>query len=751
MRTFIFLFGVAVMFSCNSEKEFRSAETIEMAEYLSAKSDTARKSIAYPYYNDFLIKRIQHMLKGMPYRVRVGQRLDYGLALLMKGNNDHCIDEMTKAIEAFPQPETISSKNVYFYKVLALAHLRNGEQTNCINNHNAVSCVLPLAGGGIHQDKSGAELAMDIYIKLLEFDPKDYQSKWFLNLSFMALGKYPEEVPKNFLIEPSSYDSKIDFPAFQNVAMAAGVAVNNHAGSSVTEDFNNDGLIDIFTSSYSLSEQSQLFLNDGSGKFNDNSNASGLQGLTAGLNSLQGDFNNDGFEDILVSRGAWLGKNGRIRNSLLINVNGEKFEDRTLSSGLNSEKPTGAMAIADVDLDGDLDIFFGNEGSVRVPFSSELFLNDGKGNFKLGSIDIGLNINEFVKGANWGDINNDGYPDLLISIYGSPNRLYINRTAENGGNLSFEEIGQKAGISEPIFSFPCWFWDYNNDGLQDVLIFGYDNRRSQLIPEYVLKNMEDPSVVKDMPRLYKNNGDESFEDVTEEVGLNLPIYAMGANFGDLNNDGYPDFYAGTGEFNMWAQVPNKMFLNVEGKRFEEVTYAGGFGQIQKGHGVSFADLDNDGDQDIYHQVGGAAESDVFHNMLFENPGFKSSWITLDIKGTNSNRSAIGTRIKLCVTDSGTKEFRYIHHAVGSGGSFGANTLRAEIGLGHAAEIDTLWVEWPGKEKEIQIFQDVKSDRFYQLKQGETLSELTLPKFNFLQDQQSHNMAMVATCGSSITD
>ena len=152
--------------------------------------------------------------------------------------------------------------------------------------------------------------------------------------------------------------------------------------------------------------------------------------------------------------------------------------------------------------------------------------------------ELGLEQFSFVKGAVWGDVNNDALPDLFVSNYGEANKLFINR----GGD--FEEIAIQAGVSAPHYSFTCWFWDYDQDGWQDLLVFGYDNRKAYMIADEICKEMMGLSTSGEFPRLYRNNGDETFTDLTDSLGLNKLIYAMGGNFGDLDNDGYPDFYAG---------------------------------------------------------------------------------------------------------------------------------------------------------------------------------------------------------------
>src|SRR5260221_8566643 len=122
------------------------------------------------------------------------------------------------------------------------------------------------------------------------------------------------------------------------------------------------------------------------------------------------------------------------------------------------------------------------------------------------------------------------------------------------------------------------------------------------------------------PRLYHNNHDGTFSDVAKAAGLDHLLHAMGCNYGDLDNDGYLDFYLGTGDPSLGTLIPNRMFRNAQGRFFQDVTTSGGFGHLQKGHGVSFADFDNDGDQDIYTVIGGAYSGDHYRNVFFENPG-----------------------------------------------------------------------------------------------------------------------------------
>ncbi len=189
---------------------------------------------------------------------------------------------------------------------------------------------------------------------------------------------------------------------------------------------------------------------------------------------------------------------------------------------------------------------------------------------------------------------------------------------------------------------------------------------------------------------------------------------MGCNFGDLDNDGWLDFYAGTGNPDFRTLVPNRMFRNDAGRSFQDVTTSGGFGHLQKGHGVAFGDLDNDGDQDVYLKVGGAFSGDLFHSALFENPGHGNHWITLRLIGDRDNRAAIGARVKAVVEDASGP--RTIYATVGSGGSFGGSTLQQEIGLGAAKRVKRLEVTWPAT-GQVQVLEDLDADQFLEIRQG----------------------------------
>jgi hypothetical protein len=356
-----------------------------------------------------------------------------------------------------------------------------------------------------------------------------------------------------------------------------------------------------------------------------------------------------------------------------------------------------------------------------------LYHNNGNGTFTEKSKELGLNVNAFIKGATWGDINNDGWPDLYLSNLVGPNKLMLN----DGKGKSFKDIAEQSRTVEPNNSFPCWFFDYNQDGLEDIFVSGFDVRQFETAAGEVAKDYLGLPTQAEKPRLYRNNGNNTFTDATKEANIDKVLFTMGCNVGDLNNDGYPDFYAATGTPDFRALIPNRMFLNDGGKQFKDVTTAGGFGHLQKGHGVAFGDMDADGDQDVYAVLGGSYSGDNFMNAFFQNPGTKNHFITLKLQGTTCNRAAIMALVKTIVEEAGKEKIYY--QRVRSGSSFGCNTLHIEQGIGAATTIKRVEVIWPGTTK-AEVFEGVSPDGFYLIKQGTAKAEqIARQKITFMKN------------------
>ncbi|MCZ6817821.1 MAG: CRTAC1 family protein [Planctomycetota bacterium] len=649
----------------------------------------------------------------------------------------------------------------------AIAFLRLGEQENCLARHSADSCLIPIQGNGIHIAQRGSRRAINSYTQLLNTNPANLSWRWLLNIAYMTVGEYPDKIPAEWLIPPGVFTSDYDIERFHDVSSAAGLDTVGLAGGVVVEDFDKDRLLDVMVSSWGLRDQIRYFVNNGDGTFTERTREAGLTGITGGLNICHADYNNDGYPDVLVLRGGWLGEEGRHPNSLLRNNGDGTFEDVTEEAGLLSFHPTQTAAWGDFDNDGRLDLFIGNETPLfhraknksarAVPRNGswmqfvktdertvtrhpcELYHNNGDGTFTECAAEAGVDNIAFVKAVAWGDYDNDGRQDLFLSRIGNTNVLFRNNgparelttpRPDGQGKMpgwSFTNVSAAAGIAEPVQSFPAWFWDYDNDGWLDIFVSGYGlSSMGDVAADYL--GLSHKGV---LPKLYRNQANGKFTDVTDEVGLDTILFSMGASFGDLDNDGWLDFYVGTGEPDYRALMPNRMFRNASGRRFQDVTSSGGFGHIQKGHGIAFADIDNDGDQDVFAVMGGAYSGDVFRNSLFENPGHGNRWISLRLVGVKSNYSAIGARISVRVnSDRGP---RTIHRIVSTGGSFGSTTLRQEIGLGRATSISSIEVRWPAT-GETQCFENVAMDNMYEILEGSPDPIPIRPKqFDFSRD------------------
>jgi hypothetical protein len=292
----------------------------------------------------------------------------------------------------------------------------------------------------------------------------------------------------------------------------------------------------------------------------------------------------------------------------------------------------------------------------------------------------------------WGDYDGDRLPDLYVSNAGGKNRLY-----KNLGGGRFRDVAPELGVEGPLQSFATWFWDWNNDGLLDIFVASYFPVLEPTARSYLGLPVLAPShALYQGRRDGQDDGAVAFENVAEDVGLARLTIVMGSGFGDLDQDGWLDMYLGTGYPGYEGLIPNVLYRNRAGTGFADVTTASGLGHLQKGHGVAFADLDEDGDTDIYIEMGGAFPGDAFRHALFHTPGTRNHWIEVALRGSRSNRFGVGARILCEFQDGGNT--RRVWRWVGPGGSFAGNPITQRIGLGTATRVDRLEVYWPTSDR-----------------------------------------------------
>jgi hypothetical protein len=663
--------------------------------------------------------------------------------LLQAGREQEALQEYD-AIDAFitstglPRDAELDN-NLLTYR--ALCHLRIGERANCLLNHNADSCLFPLRGGGIHTLPEGARSAATVLTGLLQRYPGDLRARWLLNIAYMALGEYPEKVPAKWLLDPKLFASDYDIGRFPDVAAAAGLDAEGMAGGVVLEDFDGDGLLDVMVSSWGFRPEDQLrvYRNRGDGTFEERTNQAGLAGMVSGLNLLHCDYNNDGYPDVLVLRGGWMFTEGHYPVSLLRNNGDFTFTDVTEECGLISHRsPTQAAVWFDFNGDGWIDLFIANESLDQDVNPCELYRNNGDGTFTECAVANGVALQGYFKAVACADYDHDGRPDLFLSNRQGRSVL-LHNDGPAGADRSpqapwrFTDVTAAAGLDPVTRSFPAWFFDYDNDGWEDLMICGYTIQNVGDIAADVLGRPHPAAKA----RLYHNNGNGTFTDVSKAMGVSKLLHTMGNNFGDLDNDGWLDFYCGTGDPDLATLIPSRMFRNDGGRRFQDVTTAGGFGQLQKGHGIAFGDIDNDGDQDIFSVVGGAVESDLYHRQLFANPGHGNHWLKLQLVGVHSNRAAIGARVTVIVADPAGE--RRICRTVNTGSCFGSGPLRREIGLGQATAVRRVEIFWPVTGR-TQVLTGLAPDHAYRVVEDASAAEpLSLPVFTLsTADGASHH-------------
>ena len=608
-----------------------------------------------------------------------------------EGNPSNGYKALEKARSLAETDDQLYAQSLYSLIMFqGVSGLRRGENENCILCRGESSCILPISLAAVHTNPDGSRLAIHHFTEYLARFPDDLEVRWLLNLAHMTLGEYPDRVDPRYLISIEHFTkSEHNIGKFRDIGHIVGVNRLNQAGGAIMDDFDNDGLLDIVTTTMDAAGPMAFYRNDGKGHFENRAEAAGLGQQLGGLNCVQTDYNNDGYLDIFVERGAWF--TYPMRPSLLRNNPGGGFTDVTEEAGLMYPVNSISSTWADYDNDGWLDLFICCE---RQP--SRLYRNLGNGKFEYTSETAGLDdVMVNAKGANWIDYDNEDDPDLMIT-YQAPS--VGSQLFRNNGNGTFSDVTMEMGVQGPNMGFSCWAWDYDNDGWLDLFATCYDRSLTGAI-----KGLQGLPHGLHSSALYHNRQGKGFEDVAKEAGLDMVMMTMGSNFADFDNDGYLDMYLGTGEPQLTTLIPNRMFKNISGQRFSEITASSGTGNLQKGHGVACGDWDRDGNTDIFIEMGGAVPGDQYHNILFQNPGnHGNSWLALKLIGQESNRAAIGARIKVV---TGGEQPRTIYRHVSTGSSFGANSLQQTIGLGETERIATLEIRWP-KSKSTQVFSDI---------------------------------------------
>ena len=586
-------------------------------------------------------------------------------------------------------------------EVLGDAYFHKAEMENEVYRKPSERCIFPPRPGGTYpkfKKTDDVEKAIEHFKNYLAIQPEDLQVKWILNLAYMSLGEYPNGVPPQYLITaPAKEVQGEGVGRFVDVAPAAELDVYQMSGGLIVEDFENHGLFDVVTSSYDICGTLRYFHNNGDGTFTERTESSGLGKIAAASNLIQTDYNNDGCVDILALRGAW---QVPMPLSLLRNNCDGTFTDVTQAAGLADHLFATQTAVwADIDNDGLLDLFVADEQG-----PGQLYRNRGDGTFENISAAAQINRTEFTKGIVADDYDNDGYPDFFLTNLRGDNLLF-----HNNHDGTFTDVAAAAGVQKSWFAFGTWFFDYDNDGWPDLFVASDAPSVEETIRTYLGLSHSVGTM-----KLFRNMHNGTFADVTEQVDLDKVFMPMGANYGDVDNDGFLDFYLGTGNPEYGTLVPNVLMRNKEGKSFADITVSSGTGELHKTHAIAFVDLENNGNEDIVAEMGGAAPSDAHALRIFRNPGHENRWIAVKLVGVKTNRAAVGVRLTVVTKDQNRVEHRF-YRTVNSRGSWGASPFEQHVGLGAAAEISKVEVWWPTSNTR-QSFANVRPDEYIEIQE-----------------------------------
>jgi tetratricopeptide (TPR) repeat protein len=531
--------------------------------------------------------------------------------------------------------------------------------------------------------------------------------QWLLKVALDGWKDAPPPLPATAIFPVS--EPKLDpgaLIAFDDIAPRLGVNRKDGNGTCAWNDYDGDGRPDLLLSG--SGSFIALYRNEGE-RFRDATGEAGLAGIPSGYSLNFIDYDNDGFPDIYISMNGW---NGPAANRLLRNTGKGRFVDATKQSGAGDTGSGFVSLWGDFDNDGKLDLVVAN-GVLKDGSVPQVYRNRGDGTFANVTLEAGIKEppTHGTIGVALGDYDRDGYLDIFFNgLNNSPNRLY-----RNEGGFRFTDVTARAGVAQPAHNgFVAFFADYNNDAWPDLLTTSLAPWDAVVDGLTRMFSVPIPAAVHpDSPRLFRNNGDATFTDVTWESKLYYPMGVMGAGVADLDNDAFVDLYFGTGDPQLSRLEPNRFFRNNGDGTFTDYTAKTGFARPgHKGHGATFIDIDGDGDLDVYAQLGGHYPGDHVENAFYRNlKGNQNNWLQVDLLGAKANRDAIGAQ--LVAVAGGLTLYREIKGSEGFGAT---NPFRAHFGLGKRTKVDTLTVSWPGGET--RKYTDIAANQRIEIREGE---------------------------------
>ncbi|MCO6477684.1 MAG: VCBS repeat-containing protein [Phaeodactylibacter sp.] len=451
------------------------------------------------------------------------------------------------------------------------------------------------------------------------------------------------------------------------------------------------------------------------------------------------DVNGDGWDDIFISNGPGGGQN----NMLYLNNGDGTFSEAPPSAITTDNSSSDGATFADADNDGDLDAYV----VTWYGQPNYFYLNDGAGQFSLQP--VAGSSGTYSETASWGDYDNDGLADLYVtnSTDFNTNTAAIKRNLlyRNAGQGQLERITAGAWVTDAHISRSVQWTDYDNDGDIDLFVSNEENQRNGLYRndgEAGFIAVTDNAILGPPHRsstgsswadidndgdldlfvanysnqdnqLFLNDGDGSFEPVTEGPIVNDGGYSFGSSFADVDNDGDLDLFVANG-FGPVSGVHNFLYINQGDGTFlrDEVSIPELFTPCS--YGAAWGDIDNDGFPDLVVANCNRSGQPQNPNSLFRNQGNGNNWLKVRLAGVVSNRSGIGAKVRVKATIDGEPVWQ-MREISAQDGYNSQNSLTVHFGLAGAAQADSLIVEWPSGYRnslahiEANIILDVEED------------------------------------------
>jgi len=480
---------------------------------------------------------------------------------------------------------------------------------------------------------------------------------------------------------PTSLSQKL-LTLFKDMTEESGVGAlgNNH--SVAFGDYNGDGFLDIYIVRGNW-EPNILYRNNGDMTFADVTWLAGVGDSGYGYHGMFGDYDNDGDLDIYVV-------NSNSPNVLYQNNGNGIFTDVAQQAGVANGGDGRGAIFFDYDNDGFLDIYVTN----TYDQANVLFRNDHYGSFIDVTEEAGVGDNGDGNAIAPGDFDNDGDVDLYVVNF----RDQADVLFQNNGNGTFTNISDQAGIENKGWGLGTAFADLDGDGLLDIYVTNHYNQSNVY---------------------YHNNGDGTFTNIAEYVGLADQSSGRGVTLGDFDNDGDLDIYVANYESNF-------LYANENGE-FVDLAQEVGVADSGNTYGVAFCDLDFDGFLDL-----NVVNWKNRPNSLYHNEGNSNHWIVIRTQGTNSNRDGIGTRIRIV-----TQNKSQIREVTGGCGYLCQDSYFIEFGLGDSPSIDSLIVTWPSGI--IDVYTGIAVNQYVTVIEGISLVPVEL--FLFRGDLQGETIIL----------